>query len=36
MAAYDTLKDRISYEDRMLLLEMAARELAGKDTGDAK
>ena len=36
MAAYDTLKDRISYEDRMLLLEMAARAFAGEDAGDVK
>jgi hypothetical protein len=36
MAAYDTLKDRISFEDRMLLLEMAARAFAGEDAGGVK
>lgn len=36
MAAYDALRERLSRDDCLLLLEMAARELAGKDTGDVK
>lgn len=35
MAAYDTLKDRLTYEDRMLLLKMAARAFAGH-AGESK
>lgn len=36
MAAYDALRERLSQDDRLMLLNMAVKAVAGEDIGDVK
>lgn len=36
MAAYDVLRERLSQDDRLMLLDMAVKAFAGDDKGDVK